>query len=306
MEHIPSGMEAFPAADMEQFEYIKKVIDECDYYILIIGARYGSVDAEGISYTEREHDYARQKNKVILSFLHNDLDNIVVGKVDTDPALSEKLREFRSKVSQSKLVKYWNDRSSLQHAIVLALTKAFSMFPAVGWLRGDVVASDDLLHQINKLRNDKENLILEIEAMKALTQPEISDLARLNDMHSFEYTYKTRKDGITQIHRQLFKTSWSEIFSVIAIDLSQPRTASVVSMSLAEHIQQSIQTTKTISVGNMDSAVIKTQLIALGLINANIEEANNGQSYEFLELTSEGKARLFDILAVRIKPEDLL
>jgi len=44
--HIPSGMEIFPAADVEQFEYIKKVVDECDYYVLIIGAR-SSVCLEG-------------------------------------------------------------------------------------------------------------------------------------------------------------------------------------------------------------------------------------------------------------------
>ena len=53
MGHIPSGMEAFPAVDLEQFEYIKKIIDECDYYILIVGARYGSVDDAGVSFTER-------------------------------------------------------------------------------------------------------------------------------------------------------------------------------------------------------------------------------------------------------------
>jgi Domain of unknown function (DUF4062) len=45
--HIPSGMEIFPAADTEQFEHLKKVVDECDYYVLIIGARYGSTDAAG-------------------------------------------------------------------------------------------------------------------------------------------------------------------------------------------------------------------------------------------------------------------
>jgi hypothetical protein len=64
--HIPSGMEIFPAADVEQFEYIKKVVDECDYYVLIIGARYGSVDANGVSFTEKEYDYAVEKRKTVL------------------------------------------------------------------------------------------------------------------------------------------------------------------------------------------------------------------------------------------------
>ena len=59
---IPAGMEAFVAADLEQFEVIKKVIDLCDYYVLIIGKRYGSIDpVSGISYTEMEYDYAISK-----------------------------------------------------------------------------------------------------------------------------------------------------------------------------------------------------------------------------------------------------
>src|SRR6478736_6465367 len=37
MDCIPAGMELFPAADEEQFEFIKRVIDDCDYYLLIIG-----------------------------------------------------------------------------------------------------------------------------------------------------------------------------------------------------------------------------------------------------------------------------
>ena len=55
---IPAGMEAFVATNDEQFNVIKKVIDLCDYYVLIIGGRYGSVNEKtGLSYTEMEYDY---------------------------------------------------------------------------------------------------------------------------------------------------------------------------------------------------------------------------------------------------------
>jgi len=53
MGHIPSGMEYFSASPLEQFKYISKVIDQCDYYVLIIGGRYGSTDVDGISFTEK-------------------------------------------------------------------------------------------------------------------------------------------------------------------------------------------------------------------------------------------------------------
>ena len=52
MDCIPSGMELFPAADEEQWHFIRKVIDDCDYYLLIIGGRYG-LTPEGLSYTEK-------------------------------------------------------------------------------------------------------------------------------------------------------------------------------------------------------------------------------------------------------------
>lgn len=51
---------------MYQIDYIKKVIDECDYYLLIVGGRYGSMDSNGVSYTEREYDYAVETGKLVI------------------------------------------------------------------------------------------------------------------------------------------------------------------------------------------------------------------------------------------------
>jgi hypothetical protein len=62
MDCIPAGMELFPATDEEQWEFIKRIIDDCD--LLIIGGRYGSTTDEGISYTEKEYDYAVEDERV--------------------------------------------------------------------------------------------------------------------------------------------------------------------------------------------------------------------------------------------------
>jgi hypothetical protein len=57
---VPIGMEMFSAADADQWEIISETISVSDYYIVIIGHRYGSETSEGISFTEKEYDYARQ------------------------------------------------------------------------------------------------------------------------------------------------------------------------------------------------------------------------------------------------------
>jgi hypothetical protein len=52
LDCIPSGMELFPATNEEQWDLIKDVIDECDYYVLILGGRYGSLDSDNMGYME--------------------------------------------------------------------------------------------------------------------------------------------------------------------------------------------------------------------------------------------------------------
>lgn len=74
MYHFPVGMELFGAANEEQWEIISETIDSSDYYVLIIGQRYGSVIPQdfpdaGISYTEKEFRYALEKGIPILAFL---------------------------------------------------------------------------------------------------------------------------------------------------------------------------------------------------------------------------------------------
>jgi hypothetical protein len=68
MGQIPVGMEMFSAGDEEQWELIKRQIDDSDYYLLILAYRYGSMDG-AVSYTEKEYDYAVSTKVPVLSFV---------------------------------------------------------------------------------------------------------------------------------------------------------------------------------------------------------------------------------------------
>src|SRR5688572_17824780 len=50
--YIAAGMEFFPAIDQEQFNFIKTVIDESDYYVAVVAGMYGSLASDGLSYSE--------------------------------------------------------------------------------------------------------------------------------------------------------------------------------------------------------------------------------------------------------------
>lgn len=155
---FPAGMELFPAMDEEQMEYIKKVIDDCDYYILIIGARYGSIGEDGISYTEKEYDYAVSSGIPILAFLHNDINDISFGKTDKDDNLYKKLLEFRAKVEKNRLIKYWNGSEDLIAKVSMSLPTTIKMRPRIGWVKANLQSNAESLQEINNLQKKIEEM----------------------------------------------------------------------------------------------------------------------------------------------------
>src|SRR5262245_8824085 len=76
LNHMPAGMELFPASDESAWQLITQVIDSSDYYVLIIGGRYGSQDDQGLGYTEKEYDYAVKTKKTVIALLHINPDGL--------------------------------------------------------------------------------------------------------------------------------------------------------------------------------------------------------------------------------------
>jgi len=134
---FPAGMELFPAADEEQFEFIKTVIDQSDYYLIISAGRYGSIHPEtGLSYTEMEYDYAVEIGKPVIRLLHKDPFNELKGQFIEETAKGrKKLQAFREKMRSSKLVNFWETEGQLGLQVREGLDDAKKRYPADGWVR---------------------------------------------------------------------------------------------------------------------------------------------------------------------------
>lgn len=165
---IPVGMEQFPASDMSQMDYIKMMLDDCDYYVLILAGKYGSYDSDGIGFTEKEYDYAISKGIPIMSFVINDTEKLVSEKCETTEVGRKKLQDFRNKVCSGKLVKFYSDVGTLQVAVAVSLNRCIQDFPAVGWTRGDATeALDDIETKIEKYMREHTATKEDIEAIFA-------------------------------------------------------------------------------------------------------------------------------------------
>lgn len=163
---IPAGMELFPASDDEKFDLIKRVIDLCDYYVVIVGGRYGSVDAqEQLSYTEMEFDYAVKTKKPVLGFLHGDPGKIPGEKLDLNAGHRKKLDAFRAKIEQ-KMVKYWHEPRDLPGQVALAIMQIRKTHPAEGWIRAGQAMTPEIKAELAELRARVRELTAELEADK--------------------------------------------------------------------------------------------------------------------------------------------
>lgn len=160
---IPTGMEMFPASDSDKFDLIKRVIDLCDYYVVIIGGRYGSVDTEKqLSYTEMEYDYAVETNKPVMAFLHGDPGKLIGEKLDLDADLREKLNVFRQK-TERRMLKYWNEPGDLKGQVALAMMQVRKSHPAEGWIRAGGAMTPELKGELAELRAKVRELSAELK-----------------------------------------------------------------------------------------------------------------------------------------------
>lgn len=122
--YIPEGMQLFPATDERQFELIKKIIDVCDFYILIVGNHEESTITENASYTEKEYHYALEKGLKIITLLHQDRNSTQEEKTNICNTWIERLAvsSTHSMAEANHLVKYWKNPKELPEIVDLSLT----------------------------------------------------------------------------------------------------------------------------------------------------------------------------------------
>jgi hypothetical protein len=294
MDCIPAGMELFPAADEEQFSFIKKVIDDCDYYILIIGGRYGSTAPEGISYTEKEYDYARERKIHVLAFVHENPGKIALEKSEIDAGLRAKLDAFRLKVKKGKIVKMWQDAKDLPGLVSLSLSKAIKTHPAVGWVRADKVATVEALSDLNILRKRNEELERRLQELI----PSLPDLAGLEDRLELHGTYQYQ--GYRDTSDWEISMSWGEIFGALGPHILKCPNDSRMetyfnSVVFDIYKSRKLDPRNNWKVRDQDFQTVKLQLMALKLVNVEMTGTSNGGQALFWFPTDLGKSTLLQI-----------
>lgn len=309
LDCIPSGMELFPAADEDQWSLITGVIDECDYYILILGGRYGSTGSDGISYTEMEYRYALDTGKPIIAFLHKDPDSLPKKNTEQTEKGQKSFKEFRN-LAQQKMCKYWNTPAELGSVVSRSLIMLQKKHPGIGWVRGDLVPKQEASLEILELRKKIEMLKESLEQARTQAPPGTENFAQGEELFEIAYTCSSSLAGDQYSWKPTVNISWDEIFYQIsplmiheARDLQLRNSLSNLVESCGKPLLQKSADGKghrfrNFSISDEDFQTIKVQLRALGLIVKNDKNRSVKDTATYWTLTPYGDSVMNKLRAI--------
>jgi len=187
---IPIGMEMFSADNNEQWSVIQSTIENSDYYILILGHRYGSMTKEKISYTEKEFDYAKKMGIPIISFVRNRDYPTKPNERDKENLKIKKLAKFHQKVLDNSICDFWENENELGQKVAIALTKIFFKTPRIGWVRSNKTNSIETTEELTTLIQENRYLRDELENIKSIKNKELPKIsAKINNKKTLELKY---------------------------------------------------------------------------------------------------------------------
>ena len=175
IHQFPVGMEQFNAEDSEQWNVIKEVIDSSDYYVLILGKRYGSVissgDDAGISYTEKEFNYAVAQGIPVLAFIKSDNATFKGTSFEVDAKKIKKLEVFKDKVKTGRIVEWFDNSYQLASEVTAALHNEMEKGNRPGWIRGTQTNIESKVDQLIELLKQEYDIDEESEEDDDWSEP---------------------------------------------------------------------------------------------------------------------------------------
>lgn len=318
LDCIPAGMELFPAANEDQWTLIKKVIDDCDYYMVIVAGRYGSIGPDGLSYTDMEYRYALETGKPVLGFIHRDPGSLPASRCESTDEGKAKLSTFRDLV-QKKMCRFWESPPDLGSQVSRSLVKLIKSSPGIGWVRGNLVPDESAIEEILGLRRRIEELQAELQATRTSGPEGTSDLAQGADPFEISFSFVASPNQWAHNgtgYRSTTVLEWDDIFSAVSPLMIHEATESELSRALSalvrDNSRMELKKSKGFKELNLmdfkidadDFQTIKVQLRALGLITKSTKSRSVKDTATYWTLTPYGDNVMTKLRAIR-KPQDV-
>lgn len=197
--------------------FARRQIDDCDYFILMLGSRYGELSASGVSYMHLEYIYAVTKQKPILVLMYEAPESRADEFQDRQPEGKVKFLDFRRQLQRERdMVMTFRDLRDLEIAIRHTMPQFLNRYPAQGWIRPNHQQLQQLQDENEQLR--QKVIQLEQQQPRAASAPQrVVDLPQVQGHEEIAFDYKVHayQDGNFRELRPQRQMSWNDLLMVI-------------------------------------------------------------------------------------------
>lgn len=302
---VPMSMDLHLEDSHSLMPVAQRLINDCDYFVILLGGRYGTLSPLGLSFPHREYIFAATKRKPVLALIHDQ--PLSLPEDAREPHREGQVRrDDFARLLETKVPSYrWRDERELAGLVARVMPEMMRQYPAHGWVRADAVASvgaedaQTLRRRIDALEREREELLGGGHSMAR-------HLARGSDRVALDYSCNVYEGGDCKQAMTSRELDWNRIFACVAPVMLNPVAEPVMQKALEDYIvRQALEDVtadypKAHAVRNVVLAghafnQIKVHLRALGLITKTPEKDNRGMP--LWQLTAQGDATMNQVVA---------
>jgi hypothetical protein len=217
--------------------FARRQIDDCDYFVLMLGSCYGELSASGVSYMHLEYIYAVTKQKPIIILMHEDPDSRAIELQEKTAEGKSKFKDYRQQLQRERdvVVSYRNPRD-LEMAVRHVMPQMVERSPALGWIRPQ--NTQQLQDEIDTLRQKLAQFELQTGGLKSDPFLQLPKVHR-DELFAFDYRVHAYQDGNFKELRPQRKMKWGDILAVLGPGFSPPAPEENFSRVMNEYLNQS-------------------------------------------------------------------
>lgn len=217
--------------------FARRQIDDCDYFVLLLGSCYGDMSVSGVSYMHLEYIYAVTKQKPIVVLMHEAPESRAPELQEKSNAGKSKFNDFRQQLQRERdvVVSYRNMRD-LEMAVRHAMPQMIERYPTAGWVRPQDTQKlqdeiDQLRQKIAQSQTSNSNASNDVDLGLPKVQPD--------ELFSFDYKVHAYQDGNFKELRPQRKMKWGELLEILGPGFSPAAPEENFARVINDYLNQS-------------------------------------------------------------------
>jgi len=154
--HIPVTADYLDETARNASELLQKVIEECDYFIALVGNKYSGSDGE-VSPLVEQLSIATKKGIPVLALIIGEKVRSKPAKKEKEPALIRKLDDLKARLQEGSYETWTNSPDLCQKAQSL-LVQELNIHARPGWVKAEKLIDPTVANELSRLSSENDAL----------------------------------------------------------------------------------------------------------------------------------------------------